>query len=126
MEGTEINAAGLVLTAAQARAERGDPFAAEFLMMCRQALSAEGGEGLMFTEAMAARRLHPHEGAAVEVAFSALRGAVRARSGDLIVDAGLLGLQLVAKWAEFLVATEGHPHLMWHPGANEDGAIGGA
>ncbi|MEX2651269.1 MAG: hypothetical protein WD473_02330 [Acidimicrobiia bacterium] len=105
----EITPAGLVLTAANDRVQRAYPFAYQFNMMCQQAIM--GDEAATLPELTATRKLEDHEGAAVNVVFSALLGAANSGSIDAIMGVATFGLPLIAKWAQYLVVIEQHPDL---------------
>ena len=98
----------LLLVAAESAAQSSQPYAYEFLLMIRQAAS---GYASLVTEAIANRPLQEHEASPVAIILGAAELAYQ-RGDDVAVREVLrVGTALLAKWPEYLSATERHPTL---------------
>lgn len=101
---------------AQKAEEQGQPYSAEFSTMIYEAFSpTPGGPGILGqlpTERIAARELEEHEATPVTIIATALLTAADTGDVEAFQEVLQVGLSLLAKWPDYLMATvTGHPTL---------------
>lgn len=114
--GPQATGPDYLMMVAQKAEEHGQPYSAEFSTMIYEAFSpTPGGPGILGqlpTERIAARELDDHEATPVAIIATALTAAADTGDVEAFQEVLQVGLSLLAKWPNYLMATvTGHPTL---------------